>query len=96
MSNSFSEWLESNYNKEELLGDVQELRLNNCVYADNDEFERGEWSTWDEYIDEVAGASFGYSEIFEELIDVYKEQGGEVIDNLSSLYCDFIDFLTLI
>lgn len=31
MSNSFSEWLENNYNKEELLGDVQELRLNNCV-----------------------------------------------------------------
>ena len=55
MSNSFSEWLESNYNKEELLGDVQELRLNNCVYADNDEFERGEWSTWDEYIDEEIG-----------------------------------------
>lgn len=96
MSNSFSEWLESNYNKEELLGDVQELRLNNCVYADNDEFERGEWSTWDEYIDEVAGANFGYSEIFEELIDVYKEQGGEVIDDLSLLYCNFIDFLTLI
>lgn len=96
MSNSFSEWLENNYNKEELLGDVQELRLNNCVYADNDEFERGEWSTWDEYIDEVAGANFGYSEIFEELIDVYKEQGGEVIDDLSSLYCDFIDFLILI
>ncbi len=46
MSNSFSEWLESSYNKEELLGDVQELRLNNCVYADNDEFERGEWSTY--------------------------------------------------
>ena len=48
------------------------------------------------YIDEVAGASFGYSEIFEELIDVYKEQGGEVTDDLNSLYCDFIDFLTLI
>lgn len=44
----------------------------------------------------MALSSFGYSEIFEELIDVYKEQGGEVIDDLSSLYCDFIDFLTLI
>lgn len=44
----------------------------------------------------IVSYSFGYSEIFEELIDVYKEQGGEVIDDLSSLYCDFIDFLTLI
>lgn len=94
VNKDFYEWLLANANKEQLLSTITSIREDDNVYGNMDEFLEGNWDNWEEYVDEVAGNSYGYSETFSQLIESYYGEDKELeYKEFSELYGVFMDYL---